>query len=152
MSDKHEVEDPRSRPPMRGRNGGTLRPFVKGKSGNPAGRPRKVVNLLKFEGYKNEEIKTMFSKICSMTREETEKFAENPDATVIEIGALKLAKDLMKKGRSEFLDYVIAKKTATEPMQIDLTVTDKNKLMTIEEIEKELESRGLPKKFTTSDE
>jgi hypothetical protein len=136
------------RPSIPGGRGGTLHPFVKGQSGNPNGRPRKLINSLGIEGYEKQDIKTLFAKICSMTIEEAKSFATNPNSTVLERGALKLALNLMSKGNCDFLDYVIAKKAAAEPSHITLQVTDRKKELSTEELEKELEARGLPKTFT----
>jgi hypothetical protein len=145
--------DPLQRPPRPGRRGGTLRPFVKGQSGNPGGMPRKIVNSLRIDGYNTEEIRKMFLKICAMTREESKTFEKDSSLNLLEAGALKLAKDFIKKGKCEFLEYVIAKKRSSplQPVQVSLDLHDRTKEMSIQDLEKELELRGLPKTISFGD-
>jgi hypothetical protein len=58
--------------------------FKKGQSGNPNGRPRKYVSLLKEQGYKLSEINDTIQVMMAMDMEELKSVWDNPKATVLE--------------------------------------------------------------------
>ncbi len=51
-------------------HGGVLQNWDKGVSGNPNGRPRKYVSLLKEQGYKLAEVNDCIQAIMSMDMQE----------------------------------------------------------------------------------
>lgn len=61
-----------------------LKPFPKGVSGNPAGRPRKYVSTLIEQGYKRSEINDAIQALMAMNEKELREVHENKDATVLE--------------------------------------------------------------------
>lgn len=67
-----------------GKNGGKINRFTKGESGNPKGRPRKMVSKLKMDGYKLTEINDTIQIMVSMTFEELKQVWDNPSATILE--------------------------------------------------------------------
>jgi len=93
--------------------GGQLNMWEKGESGNPKGRPRKIVNQMKMAGYRNYQIKEMIEKVSAMHVDELDELAENKNATVLELGMAKLAKNLIEQGKTDFVDYITPKKTST---------------------------------------
>ena len=141
----------KKRPAIKGKNNGTLHPFVPGKSGNPKGRPKKVVSRLKIIGYHHEEINNLLSQVCAMTTEDVKKVIDHKDATILELALLKMATNFLKSGRGEFLDYIMSKKSSQESSKVQIEVSDKRKELSIEELEKELAARGLPKNLHLSD-
>lgn len=93
-----------------------LTPWKPGQSGNPAGRPRKLVNALKHEGYKFAQIKDCMEKMIAMQEDELEEARDNKDSTVLEIilanallksfgtGEYKVILDLMQKMYGDKVD------------------------------------------------
>jgi hypothetical protein len=71
-----------------------LIPFKKGQSGNPKGRPRKFVCLLKDMGYNKQDVDTTIQNMMSMTIDELADVFKDPKATVLE----KTVANAIKKG------------------------------------------------------
>jgi hypothetical protein len=65
-------------------HGGAVNQFEKGQSGNPNGRPRKYVSLLKEQGYKLSEINDTIQTMMAMDVSELQKVNDNPKATIME--------------------------------------------------------------------
>lgn len=61
------------------------KPWKKGQSGNPKGRPRKWVSYLKNRGYKLVEINDAIQNLLEMTQEELKTVEENKKATALEV-------------------------------------------------------------------
>lgn len=58
--------------------------FKKGQSGNPNGRPKKYITLLRESGYKLSEINDTIQVMLAMDFSELKKVWDNPNATILE--------------------------------------------------------------------
>lgn len=90
-----------------GRNGGRLKSWEKGESGNPAGRPKKLVPSMKKDGYKLTEINDTIQAIVSMTQEELKSVNDNPKATILEKTVASALLMSLKKGSLESVETLI---------------------------------------------
>lgn len=75
-----------------------LKPYKKGQSGNPKGRPRKYVSLLKEQGYKVAEVNDCIQAMMSMTLDELKEVWDNKQATVLEKTIASAIKKSIERG------------------------------------------------------
>lgn len=90
-------------------HGGVLHILEKGETGNPNGRPRKLVNQLKHDGYKKDEVKRTISMVMAMYDDEIEILRKNKDKTQLEKYILRLVDEVMDTGKTDLLDYMMPK-------------------------------------------
>jgi hypothetical protein len=97
-----------------------LIPFVKGQSGNPNGRPRKYVTLLKDQGYKLSEINDTIQVMMSMDVEELKSVYDNPRATILEKTIANAMNKSLNKGSLYSLDTLLTRVYGKPKEQMDI--------------------------------
>ena len=83
--------------------------FKKGESGNPNGRPRKYVSLLKEQGYKLSEINDTIQSMMAMDLDELKSVWENPKATILEKTIANAMRKSLEKGSLYSLETLLTR-------------------------------------------
>ena len=85
------------------------KPFKKGVSGNPKGKPRKLVRLLKDNGYTLAECSDTVQVMMAMTIEELKEVFENKDSTILEKTIANALKKSLEKGSLYSIDTLMTR-------------------------------------------
>lgn len=96
------------------------KPFEPGESGNPNGRPRKYVTLLKEQGYKLSEINDTIQVMMSMDMDELSDVYKNPKATVLEKTIANAMNKSLQKGSLYSLDTLLTRVYGKPKEQMDI--------------------------------
>ena len=96
------------------------KPFEPGESGNPNGRPRKYVTLLKEQGYKLREINDTIQVMMSMDMDELSNVYKNPKATVLEKTIANAMNKSLQKGSLYSLDTLLTRVYGKPKEQMDI--------------------------------
>ena len=83
--------------------------FVEGQSGNPNGRPRKYVSLLREQGYKLSEINDTIQSMLSMEVTELKSVFEDERATILEKIIASAMKKSLQKGDLISIETLISR-------------------------------------------
>ena len=95
--------------------------FKPGESGNPNGRPRKYVSLLKEQGYKLSEINDSLMALLAMDLNELKEVFENPKATVLEKAVAGAIRKSIEKGSLYNIETIITRAMGKPKEQQDHT-------------------------------
>ncbi len=90
-------------------HGGAVNQFEKGQSGNPNGRPRKYISLLKEQGYKASEVNDTIQALMAMDLEELKSVWDNPKATILEKTIAGAMRKSLEKGSLYSLDTLLTR-------------------------------------------
>ena len=94
---------------IKGRNNGTLQNWEKGESGNPNGRPRKYVSLLKENGYKLSEINDTIQNMMAMKIDELDFVFKSDTTTILEKTIAGAMIKSLKNGSLYSLDTLLSR-------------------------------------------
>jgi len=114
--------------------------FNKGESGNPNGRPRKYVSLLKEQGYKVSEINDTIQAMMAMEFEELKSVWDNPKATILEKTIAAAMRKSLERGSLYSLETLLTR-VYGKPKE---TVDTNNKTEFTGKIQVEVITSGVP--------
>jgi hypothetical protein len=110
-------------------HGGKINQFEKGESGNPKGRAKKMVTVLKESGYKLSEINDTIQAMMAMTIDELGQVLKTKDATILELTIAAALLKGFKNGSFFAMDTVITRfagkprETAEISVKTDYNIT-----------------------------
>lgn len=121
------------------------KPFPKGVSGNPNGRPRKFVSTLKAMGYKNSEVADSIQSMLAMTLDELKEVYQNPLSTVLEKTVAGAIKKSIEKGDLNSIEVLLSRVFGKpkESVKIDTPVPENSPIrqLSLEELKALARSR-----------
>lgn len=100
-----------------------LKPFPKGVSGNPNGRPRKYVSMLKDQGYTLYEVNDAIQVLMSMTLDELKEVYTNPEATVLEKTIASAIRKSIEKGSLYSIETLLTRVYGKPKEQMDVNAS-----------------------------
>lgn len=99
--------------------------FKAGQSGNPSGRPKKYVTLLKDQGYKLSEINDTIQVMLQMDLEELKQVWDNPKATILEKTIANAMRKSLEKGSLYSIETLLTRVYGKPREQIDMNTDNK---------------------------
>lgn len=103
------------------KNGGFLKVWEKGESGNKKGRPRKPVLQMKTEGYKLYEINDTIQAMVSLKSDDLKKIIDNPNSTVLEKTIASALKKSIDRGDLVSLETLMNRVYGKPSEKLDVT-------------------------------
>jgi hypothetical protein len=113
-------------------HGGAIQQWEKGESGNPNGRPKKYVTLLREQGYKLSEINDTIQVMFQMDLEELKEVWDNPKATVLEKTIANAMRKSLEKGSLYSLETLLTRVYGKPKEQMDINTDNKVEVVFIE--------------------
>jgi predicted transcriptional regulator len=105
------------------KHGGAIQRWDKGESGNPNGRPKKYVTLLKEQGYKLSEVNDTIQTIMAMDMNELKAVWDNPKATILEKTIANALRKSLEKGSLYSIDTLL-NRVYGKPKETSQVTTD----------------------------
>lgn len=101
------------------------KPFKKGQSGNPNGRPKKFVTLLKEMGYKRSEINDTIQAMLAMDMAELKDVWDDKNATILEKTIASAMKKSIEKGSLYSMETLLSRVFGMPKQEIEQTIIEK---------------------------
>lgn len=95
--------------------------WKKGESGNPKGRPKKPVLLMRKEGYKLAEINDTIQALLNMNLDELQEIWNNPDATLLERTIASAIRKSIEKGNLDSIETLLNRVYGKPKEALDVT-------------------------------
>jgi hypothetical protein len=114
------------------KHGGAIQVWEKGETGNPNGRPRKYVSLLKEHGYKLSEINDTIQNMMAMDLEELKGVFENPKATILEKTVANAMKRSLEKGSLYSIETLLTRVYGKPREQMDINTDNKIEIVFVD--------------------
>lgn len=102
-----------------------LKPFKKGQTGNPNGRPRKFVTTLKEIGYKRSEINDSIQAMLAMDKDELKDVFANPNATILELTIASAMKKSIEKGSLYSMETLLSRVFGMPKQEVEQTIIER---------------------------
>jgi hypothetical protein len=100
-----------------------LKPFKKGQSGNPRGKPKQLLT--------KADVETLFQKFAKKTKFELQEVIDDPKATMIEIMVASVMVRTVKDGDASRLQFLLDRAVGKVKDEIDLGMAPKITYRTI---------------------
>lgn len=108
--------------------------WKKGQSGNPAGRPRKFVCLLKDMGYTKQDINTTIQNMMAMSISELAEVFKDDNATVLEKTIANAIKRGIEKGTLYSMETLLTRVYGQPKQEIESKNDNINRNIQVEVI------------------
>lgn len=96
------------------------KPFQKGVSGNPKGKPRKITSLLKEIGYTKAETLSTINNMLAMNIDELKEVFDNRNSTILEKTIANALKKSLEKGSLYSIDILLNRSQGKPTEQINM--------------------------------
>lgn len=101
------------------------KPFQKGVSGNPNGRPKLPPEVLEARKYTRSQVELSLSRLLGKTREELQSISRDPLASALDLTVVSILSKAIQQGDSHRLDFLLNRIIGPVKAEIDLTVHPK---------------------------
>ena len=115
-----------------------LIPFKKGQTGNPNGRPRKFVCLLKDMGYTKQDINTTIQNMMAMSISELAEVFKDDNATVLEKTIANAIKRGIEKGTLYSMETLLTRVYGQPKQEIESKNENLNKNIQVQVIKTDI--------------
>ncbi len=80
-----------------------------GTSGNPAGRPKKFMTVLKSHGYKTSEVQDTIKALLACTMHDLQMVANDPKSTILELSIAKAMNQSLRSGNLVAIELLLTR-------------------------------------------